>query len=245
MRTIRKPKNAPQELRRWVAANRETPQNLVYGGGGFPSEQIRERLLSEQAHLCAYTMKRLKTKAECHSDGLDTTSSCHIEHVLPQARKVQGEDIDYKNMVACFPPSRSSVACEYGAVAKKNYDPATHPFCSPLSLAVDQNFCFDKQGYVAGRTAKGRATVTVLKLNHQVLVDDRAAVIKGYIEPRTGRKISAATARVLARAMLKPDGKLGLPPFCVAASQALLAYAAIEERRAIRLKTKTNAAAKR
>jgi len=239
MRTIRKQKKAPLELRQWVSANRNSPQNLVYGGGGFPSEQIRQNLLDEQAHLCAYTMKRRKTKAECQSAGLDTTSSCHIEHILPQDRGVQGEDIDYKNMVACFPPSRSSVACEYGAVSKKNYDPVSHPFCSPLAVNVDQNFSFDKQGYVTGTTVRGRATVTVLNLNHQLLVDDRAAVINGFIEPRTGHRITAATARALAKAVLRPDGKLCLPPFCVAASQALLAYATTEERRAIRLKAKT------
>ena len=74
MRSI--PKGAePRALIQWKADNTQTPENLFYTGGGFPGDAVREALLSEQFHLCAYTMKRLKTAAECKSQGRDTTSN--------------------------------------------------------------------------------------------------------------------------------------------------------------------------
>ncbi|WP_148304966.1 hypothetical protein [Castellaniella defragrans] len=117
MRSIHK-RGEPRELIQWKVNNKTTPQNLVYHGGGFPAEAVRQALLAEQGHLCAYTMRRLKTARDCQQAGQDTTAACHIEHILPQHRKVSGEDIDYQNMVACFPPSQSRAACPFGAHKK-------------------------------------------------------------------------------------------------------------------------------
>ncbi|MCF8169452.1 MAG: hypothetical protein K9K38_03575 [Rhodoferax sp.] len=86
----------PRSLIQWKLDNAQSPQNLFYGAGGFPADAVREVLLHEQFHLCAYTMRRLQTALECKSHGSDTRHACHIEHVLPQARKVAGEDIDYQ-----------------------------------------------------------------------------------------------------------------------------------------------------
>lgn len=52
----------PQELISWKAANATVPQNLMYGAGSFPREAVRNSLLAEQFHLCAYTMRQLQTK---------------------------------------------------------------------------------------------------------------------------------------------------------------------------------------
>ena len=118
----------PKALLAWKAENAITPNNLHYGGGGFPAEKVREALLAEQFHLCAYTMKSLKTAIELKGQNLDTRNSCHIDHLLPQARKISAETIDYKNMLACYPPSQSTIACGYGGKIKDDYDPATDPF---------------------------------------------------------------------------------------------------------------------
>ena len=224
----------PRALIRWKADNVATPQNLVYGGGGFPGEKVRESLLAEQFHLCAYTMKRLATAETC---GQDFRASCHIEHVLPQARGIPAETIDYQNMLACYPPSQTKVACEYGAQAKAEYDPAMHPCASPLQTNVQQHFKFGADGAIEGITAQGIATVGVLKLDHKILVNDRAAIVRGFLCPK-GTEVSAAHARRIAIEVLKPDANHCLSPHCTAVAAIALLHADRLERRASRLKGK-------
>ncbi len=227
----------PRELLNWKAQNRETPQNLRYGHAAFPAEAVRRALLREQFHLCAYTMKPLKTAAACDAEGADTRWACHVEHVLPQSRQVPGEDIDYQNMVACFPPSRFPVACGYGATAKADFDPVTRPFVSPLSHQPERHFGFDSRGGVSGLTPAGQATIDVLNLNHVALVNDRAAVIRGALMPRRGRPLTAAAARRLADQVMVADSQGCLPPYCVAIATAARAFAEKEERRAARMRS--------
>ena len=230
MRTITKG-GQPEVLIRWKADNAASPQNLIYGGGDFPGEAVRKSLMVEQFHLCAYTLRQLKSSAACEADGRDTRASCHIEHLLPQCRKVPGEDVDYQNMLACYPPSQSKVACEYGAQAKADFDPSVGGFVSPLSHAADQHFKFDEQGGVSGRTADGYSTVQRLKLDHKTLVNDRAAVIKGCLQPK-GKKVSAQAARRLAQEVLKCDAQQRLTHYCVAVAQTALRHAQREENHA-------------
>jgi hypothetical protein len=227
----------PHQLRKWKRDNRATPHNLFYGGGDFPAESLRKALLAEQFHLCAYTMKLLKTAKACEEQGGNTTDSCHIEHVLPQANH-PARAIDYKNMVACFPPSRSTTACAFGAIAKKKYDPAAELFVSPLQVNAERHFKFHEDGMVDGLTPEGEATVEVLNLNHATLINDRAAVIKGSLEPRRGKPLSAAEARRLAAHVNQPDADAKLTAYCVAIAQVALRHAEKEERRAARLRNK-------
>jgi len=230
----------PQELVRWRAENAAVPENLVYGQGGFPSEAIRQNLLREQFHLCAYTMRSLPTAAACQAKGLDTRSSCHIEHLLPQSRKVRGEDIDYMNMVSCYPPSQSKVACDFGAHAKADFDPSSGNFISPLSPNVESHFSFEDKGHIKGLTVSGQKTIDVLRLNHPILVNDRAAVIKGFLNPGN-KKLSAQAARNLAARVLSPDNQGCLIPYCTAISEAALRHATREEKRANRINSKKRA----
>ena len=78
MRQIQKG-NECGALSNWRQDNAAVPQNLVYGKGGFPGAKVLEALLTEQGHLCAYTLKLI-----------DSTSA-HIEHLKPQ-RKCREED---------------------------------------------------------------------------------------------------------------------------------------------------------
>jgi len=236
MRTITK-RGEPAALTRWKQDNTTSPQNLFFGGGDFPGEAIRKSLLAEQFHLCAYTLRPLKTASACEASGLGTTASCHIEHLLPRSRKVAGEDIDYENMVACYPPSQTTVACEYGAHAKADFDPSGGGFLSPLSPGVESHFAFDERGGITGLTQDGAATIQRLKLDHKALVNDRAAVIRGYLLPR-GKKVSAQAARRLAAEVLKVDAQQRLTAYCVAIAQTALHHAQREERRAARMKKK-------
>ena len=254
MRFIAK-QHEPRELLQWKTENAYTPHLLRYGGGGFPMEQVRQALLAEQSHLCAYTMKPLRTPAECVERGNDTRDACHIEHVRPQSRRVDGEDIDYQNMVACFPPSLNEQACEFGAKYKDDFDPVTGryiardrmtkakheveslallgQFVAPFAQQVENHFSYSKTGEMAGTTDNGKLTVAVLNLNHVHLVNDRRAAIKGALTPG-GRRLSAAKARALARHCLQPDGRNCATPYCLAIAAAAMAFAVQEEKRAAR-----------
>lgn len=236
MRTIQKGQQ-PQELIRWRAKNAAVSQNLVYGEGGFPAEAVRKSLLAEQLHLCAYTMRQLRTASQCQENGTDTRSSCHIEHLLPQCRKIPGEDIDFHNMLACYPPSQSQAVCEFGAYAKADFDPSTGGFVSPLSPNAQVHFKFEERGIVQGCSRDGTSTIQVLNLNHQTLINDRAAVIKGSLQPN-GKKLSAQAARRLAQRVLQPDAQRCLPAYAVAIAQTALQFAEREERRTARMKNK-------
>ncbi|OGB69535.1 MAG: hypothetical protein A2486_13785 [Burkholderiales bacterium RIFOXYC12_FULL_65_23] len=235
MRAIRKGAE-PRALLDWKRQNATTPDILHYDGGGFPREAVRQSLLQEQSHLCAYTMKRLATLAECQQQGRDTGHSCHIEHILPQSRGVPAESIDYQNMVACFPAPNPKTACDYGADFKADYDPSQSLFVSPLSTEVERQFAFDSRGGVQGLTPAAEATIRHLNLNHRVLVQARQASIRGSLEPKAGKPLSAAQARRLAERVMQPDADNRLEPFCVAIASAARAHAERAERRASRLR---------
>ena len=84
----------PAALRAWREANEAILENLTYGRGGWPSTSVRQSMLEEQGYLCAYTMQRIASTADCHT-----------EHIVPQSQPNQPPylDIDYSNLLACFP----------------------------------------------------------------------------------------------------------------------------------------------
>jgi hypothetical protein len=217
----------PRALIDWKLANRDTPQNLKYGRAGFPREAVIDALLLEQGYLCGYTMKSIASR-----DG------CHIEHIIAQSEGTQGvEDIDFGNMLACFPPSNSAIECPYGAKRKDDYDVLTKPFLSPLNASVQHAFHFRDDGIIESGTEEAAASITVLNLNCAALKNDRAAAIRGFLLRRNRRKVlSAAEARRLAAEVLRPNADGRLTAFCEALSQAALRYAEKEERRAARLR---------
>jgi hypothetical protein len=140
-------------------------------------------------------------------------------------------------MVACYPPSQSKIACDFGAHAKADFDPSAGRFVRPLSPTVESHFKFDERGGITGLTADGTATVKALRLDHPALVHDRAAVIKGYLNPK-GKKVSAQAARRIALEVLKADVQKCLGHYCVAVAQTALQHAQREERRAARIQKK-------
>lgn len=214
----------PRALLDWKRENQQSPQNLTYGGGGFPYQAVRAALIAEQYFLCAYTMR-----------GLRDAEESHIEHLLPQSRSKPEETIDYRNMLACYPGPNQKTVCAYGARAKADYDPDKSPFCSPLQESTPARFRFSEDGRVAGRDEFAEVTIDVLQLNHPILVNDRKAVIRGRLH--AGRhRLSAAAARRLADEIRRPDGKGRLAPYCEAIAQAALKFADREERKAQRLR---------
>jgi hypothetical protein len=242
----------PHALLNWKRDNAEFPENLKYGRANFPSEEVRCSLLTEQHYLCAYTLQRLKTPAQCEALEFKTAHSCHIEHLLPQCREklhlankvvkffTFGEDIDYKNMVACYPDSRNKIHCDYGAKFKDDYDPYEDGlFVFPHAAAVEHHFLFTADGHISGQTPEGINTVNVLKLDHPELIARRAAAIDGAIRPRN-KEISAAEARRLAKEIMQPLPDGSMRAFCVAIKQVAVKHAEKIEKRAQRLRGQRN-----
>ncbi|MFA7239986.1 MAG: hypothetical protein WC091_07720 [Sulfuricellaceae bacterium] len=135
-------------------------------------------------------------------------------------------------MLACYPAGNGKVLCEYGALAKADYDPATHPFLSPLHPTTSNQFRFHEDGTLEGRTPEARADIDVLNLRHPALVHDRAAAIRGYLHPSARRTLTAAHARRLAERINLPDTQGKLAAYCAAIAQAAIKHAEHEERRA-------------
>lgn len=184
-----------------------------------PSEQKRTvlgALIGEQGGLCAYTMRRI-----------DETSS-HVEHIKPQSRcraDHPGSDLDYANLVACFPRAGMKVEYRYGAQLKGGWwANGGVDFVSPLWPACESVFRFRLDGAIEpiGDRVDARNTIRLLGLNHKILTEDRERVMAEFIYGPTGdRPISGAKARN-ARKTVCDRATSGLfREFCVALRDAL------------------------
>ena len=234
MRFIRKGPE-PTELARWKKANAGLPNGEAFAAIDQPAKsQIREQMLREQGHLCAYTMKPITAP-----------TTCHIEHIQPQSLYPE-RAIDYTNLVLCAPEDGP---CEYGAIKKSDCDASDANFVSPLHASCEARFRFRLSGEVAPATAgdaAARRTIAILALNHPILVRERSDAIRLLgivprtrgIGPRIIKPLSAAKARRLIEDVTKPDPSDRLPAYCIAIKQAAEGFARHSEQRAIRLARK-------
>lgn len=230
MRHISK-KPVPQALIKWRNDNRLVPENLTYGGGGFPQDDVVAALVKEQKGLCAYTMLRI-----------DETK-CHVEHVKPQnecrktdeqrAQTGQGplrEDIDWSNLVACH-PSPSDARALYGAHVKDGWW-VPGQFVSPLQASCETRLRFQMDGEVKGADGAAEATVKLLNLNEDTLQDKRRMAIRGAgLDPTSSKRCSLVSARRLVRNLRSYTAE-ELPEFIVAIRHAAEDYVRWCERRA-------------
>lgn len=235
MRSIAK-QGAPMTLQNWVREmQRNAPHNLSYGN--LPTavkDEVKQALLIEQGHLCAYTLRRI--------DGIE---DCHIEHVEPQNTTPES-DLDYSNMAACVPKNGGDTSCGYGAPIKAGQAIALNTnFVSPHMPSCEARFQFDAHGCLQAPRgdAAAQGTIRTLKLDHSALVDLRRAAMQAHglaLTARTNRNArqlkSAAEARRFAAEVLQPDRDGRLEPFCAALAQVALNYADREEARAQRLR---------
>lgn len=218
MRVLKK-NTPPEDLIAWCKSQSiKAPQNLHYRN--VPADVRKTMLMAlaqEQMGLCAYTMRRFRLMDKNSA----LPSDSHIEHVLPQSNH-PGRTLDWGNLLACYP--QPGLGCEFGAVKKGAYDPATLPFVSPLSSGAEQHFRYRRQGDIQGLSADGEATINQLNLNHISLCADRKLAIRRALEPLKNKWLSASAARRSAQAYRDTAGKMVLEPYCVAIAQALEAY---------------------
>lgn len=206
----------PAELTAWKAQNRALPNYCYASLTAAHRLTIRTALVTEQRGLCAYTGRRIDVE------------SCHIEHLRPQAHCGNGEDIDYRNLVAGV-PAPNTPQLPYGAHKKADWPTIAdeHLFVSPLSNGCAGRFSFRLNGEVAARNAADNAavqTIDRLGLNNQALIQLRKAAIEATLQIR-GRgpaSIGIADARRRLRDLEQAEQQAGtLEPYSFVLVQAL------------------------
>ncbi len=226
MRFIRKGPE-PSELARWKRESAGLPDAASFDAIDGPAkEQMRDQMMREQGHLCAYTMAPIR--------GPDR---CHIEHVQPQSHYPE-RATDYTNMVLCV-PGASDGPCDFGAARKGNYDATDGNFVSPLHAACETRLRFKFSGEVAlamNEDPAAERTIAVLVLNHPSLIRARSeAILLQGIGPRARRPISAAKARRLIETIVARDTAGRIQPYCIAVKQAAETFVRQREARVTRL----------
>jgi uncharacterized protein (TIGR02646 family) len=210
MKWIQK-KNEPAKLVKWRKDYKviENDKNFRILTSEVKTD-LKNVLLREQGWICAYT-----------GHGIDFEGS-HIEHLKPQHYCKNGEDVDYYNLVACYPGIDETTAttkpCTYGAIAKGNWPSPEEEdkFVSPLDKSCETRFYYLYSGKVKARNDSDKAakeTIDKLNLNDKELRDNRRLVIRGIIEPlqKTSIKKAAvikAAAKALQTLRSEEGGKL-------------------------------------
>lgn len=221
----------PTSLIQWKAQNAVVPQNLFYGKGQFPHGDILEKLLNDQGHICAYTLKRIDI------------NSAHIEHLKPQTlcknedevREIAGhprhrEDVAWSNLVACFPEPNHSAPPTYGAVKKDSW---WHPvdFISPLKNSCEGRFDFDPEGDIAPRMPADISAVTTIE---NIGLDDgklcelrKTSYMSAGIHRRSLKPIMSLTQveHLIAKWSARNAQTGAFPEFCVPLVQVAKQYA--------------------
>jgi len=186
--------------------------------GTAERKPIKEALLKEQGFICAYTLKRI---------GLGTS---HIEHLKPEelCRKQMEEgietvsDLDYSNMVACFPkdgPKGIPKHKYFGAIKKDdNWINNGKDYILPLQVNCEDHFKYTKSGEITGVTPNGNFTIELLGLRHPILVEERKNAIDNFIGKTTPIR-KAKTTQAISEIDKISDGKYA--EFCIPLKHAL------------------------
>lgn len=177
MRTIHKNGNEPNELEQrrlseapfgWAELNDDPDLK----------EEIKRALVEEQGGLCAYT-------------GIEIDlDSCHIEHLRPRTCWDDDSDVEYTNMVACFPRNPGDRGENFGATAKDRRSnwPCTEEewnrFVTPLENRCEHCFLYETDGSISaeGENPSAEETIQQLRLHDSELEDRRKRAIEGFIE---------------------------------------------------------------
>ena len=209
----------PQEYIKWRADMNGTVNEDYRRFQNPEKELLHKKLLDEQGAICAYTMRRIQL----------VTS--HIEHIKPEAlcrEEEKGSDLDYHNLVACYPRSGMKAEVRYGAQLKDDWwDDGGKEFISPLNNQCELQIFFNLKGEVYAKKGNSNAlkTIDVLKLDHLSLTEDRKKAVEAFIfgpsgnEPLSLKKTERAIADICNR-----NSHGLIPEFCTAIRYALIDY---------------------
>lgn len=221
MRRITK-SHAPQKLQNWCNENKDLNHSYRDLLGTEAHAKLKEKLLEEQCWLCAYTGRAID----------DATS--HVEHLKPQTACSEWDDVDYRNVVACFPADGGDTSHGYGAPVKGGWwdEPK---FVSQLSEDCERQFRFAWSGHIhpcPEDHEPARETIKILDLDNHELLKLRKARIDGFFGfGARGRAfpLSIADAKTALENINRTDAAGRLREFCFVLKQLLPKY--IERRR--------------
>ena len=206
----------PHSYSEWCAAVAGTNKSDWREVFSAQKELILAAMIADQGGLCAYTMRRIYN------------NSSHVEHIKPQSRcwqDLRGSDLDYTNLVACFPQHGMKAPYRYGAQFKGDWwENDGTEFVSPLQPACEQVFRFKLDGEIEAidNRIEARTTIDVLGLDHRSLTEDRKRVIEEFIYGRTRDNPISYTAAQRARDKIcDRNGNSRFHEFCVAIRAAL------------------------
>ncbi len=200
----------PNEIARYNVpiynqTNKEPKKYFKYDLTSEVKTDLKNVLLKEQGWICAYTGHEIDFEGS------------HIEHLKPQHYCKNGEDVDYYNLVACY-PGNNTKDCTYGAIAKGNWPSPEEEdkFISPLDKSCETRFYYLYSGKIKERNDLDEAakeTIDKLSLNDDELCRHRRSVIRGIIEPlqkTSTKKVLAIKAATKALQTLRSEegGKL-------------------------------------
>jgi hypothetical protein len=137
----------------------------------YLSTALRQRLVEADDHRCAY----------CHTSQANSGSPMVVDHLLPLSK---GGATDFENL--CF-------ACYRCNLFKGSQVEAVDPLSGAMSPLFHarrdhwkDHFDWDDAGLrILGLTAVGRATVTALNINNDVILDARRNWVRLGWQPNT------------------------------------------------------------
>ena len=210
---------APRDYLDWCKANQGLANEDYRCLQNPEKASLHETLLSEQGDLCAYTMRRI------------TTNSSHIEHIKPERecrKKKRGSDLDYENLVACYPKEGMVNPYRYGAQEKEDWwDDEGNEFVSPLEKRCEEKFSFNLKGEISAvkGNKEAQTTIRVLKLDHPSLTEDRERAISEFILGENGNyPLSPKQATKFIEIVCEKSKTGKYNEFCVAIKHSLAEY---------------------
>ena len=162
--------HAPLDLTQWRKENKNSNHSYTDLSPAV-YESLKKKLLREQGYLCAYTGTFI------------SYDSSHIEHLKPQSKCDDWEDVEYRNVVACFPADGGDVTYGYGAPVKGKWWDDTL-FVSPLSAGCEQRFRFVWSGHIhpcPSNHVGAIETIKAIALDHDTLRKLRKKRIDGDV----------------------------------------------------------------
>lgn len=211
--------HAPKKLTNWRDENKDFNHTYEALVGHDAHVALKNKLLEEQGSLCAYTGRAIEDKTS------------HVEHIKPRTECAEWEDVEYRNVVACFPADGGDTSYGYGAPIKGGWWDAAK-FISPLEDDCERRFRFAWSGHIhpcPDDHEAAKSTIEVLKLDNEELRKLRKARIDGFFGFGAKTKIrplSIAEAKIAHANIDRVNAKGQLREFCFVLKQLLPRYIA-------------------
>lgn len=213
----------PQKYTHWCRSVVGTDEEDYNELKGTNKQVLFDALIKEQGFICGYTMKKINS------------DTAHIEHIKPQSlcrREKLGSDLDYTNLIACYPLKGMKAEYRYGAQQKGNWWVNDgKEFVSPLDYACESYFHFDMAGNITALNVAGTTTINVLALNHGSLTEERKRAIDEFIYgPNKIDPLSLTMTTKAISNICNQSGEGHYHEFCIAIRDALKEYLSVLEK---------------